>query len=217
MKRSELPKLLIGTPAYGGMVHVDYLNSISAFHRSDLQFDLMTLANESLITRARNTIFSFFCDKPEYTHLLFLDGDVHLPLEGLQSMIDRDVDVIGAPVAMKSHHQLGQRIFSFGACLGEQGSLFKVSRIATAALLISRKAINALQLQAIEEGKVYQITQHSKAGNLPEKYYDVFLVGAENGEYVSEDYGICDRLRGLGFSVFVDPTVVTRHQGVMAF
>ncbi len=202
---------MIGTPAYGGMVHIDYLNSISSFHREGLDFDLVTLGNESLITRGRNTILSLFHRDPRYTHLLFLDGDVHLPAQGLRSMLARGVDVIGAPVPMKGVGAQGRRLFSFGECVGEEGLLFKVTRIATGALLLSRDAANALVDEAISHGRSYRV----KGG--VDQQYDVFRVGAEGGAYVSEDYGVCDRLRGLGFAIFVDPAVMTRHQGVMAF
>jgi hypothetical protein len=52
--------LLIGTPAYGGQVHVDYVSSLLVFQRQGIVFTLMTSGHESLITRARNTIISTF-------------------------------------------------------------------------------------------------------------------------------------------------------------
>ncbi len=79
--------LLIGTPAYAGQVHVDYVSALLVFQRQAIPFTLMTIGNESLITRARNTIISAFHERREFTHLLFLDGDVHLPYEGLLRML----------------------------------------------------------------------------------------------------------------------------------
>jgi len=213
----DAPHLLIGTPAYGGMVHIDYLNAISSFHRASLQFDLLTIGNESLITRGRNTILSAFHHDRRYSHLLFLDGDVHLPADGLIGMLGHGVDVIGAPVPMKGRDERGGRIFSFGPCVGEEGALYKVTRIATAALLLSRRAVDALVAEAEREGKVYRLKNPAATGRMPERHFDVFRVGSEAGEYVSEDYGVCDQLRRLGFSIFVDPVVMTRHQGMMAF
>lgn len=58
--------LLIGTPAYGGQVHVDYVNSLLVFQRQGIAFTLMTIGNESLITRARNTIISTFHARQEF-------------------------------------------------------------------------------------------------------------------------------------------------------
>ena len=90
--------LLIGTPAYAGQVRVDYVSALLGFQRQAIPFTLMTVGNESLITRARNTITSAFHARREFTHLLFLDGDVYLPYEGVVRMLAHGRDVIAAPV-----------------------------------------------------------------------------------------------------------------------
>ena len=51
-----LPCVLIGTPAYGGMVHTDYVDSLLQYATAHVPFAVMTIGNESLITRARNAI-----------------------------------------------------------------------------------------------------------------------------------------------------------------
>ncbi len=49
--------VMIGTPAYGGMVHIDYLRCLFDYNRAGIRFQLDTIGNESLITRARATPF----------------------------------------------------------------------------------------------------------------------------------------------------------------
>ena len=51
--RDALPNLMVATPAYGGMVHVDYTMTMLDLARTGLAFTLVTMWNESLITRAR--------------------------------------------------------------------------------------------------------------------------------------------------------------------
>ena len=209
--------LLIGTPAYGGQVHVDYVSSLLVFQRQGIVFTLMTIGNESLITRARNTIISTFHQRREFTHLLFLDGDVHLPHEGLSRMIACGKDVVGAPVALKALSAEGARIFNIGRTIGEDGPLLLTERVGTAALLLSRKAVDALIADARGDGRVYE--QHAAQaadGASHAIHYDVFRVGVVDGEYLSEDYWACHALRRLGFAIHVDPTIVTRHNGVVA-
>jgi hypothetical protein len=41
--------LQIGTPAYAGQVHVDYVSAPLVFQRERIPFTLMTIGNESLI------------------------------------------------------------------------------------------------------------------------------------------------------------------------
>jgi hypothetical protein len=42
-------------------------------------------------------------------------------------------------------------------------------------------------------------------------------VGVIDNEYLSEDYWVCRALRQLGFQVYLDATIVTRHHGAQAF
>jgi hypothetical protein len=213
-----LPKhnLLIGTPAYAGMVHLDYLGSISEYFRSQLNFTISAIGNESLITRARNAILSKFHEEPDYTHLLFLDGDVYLPASGVQRLLEHEVDVVGAAVPLKGFNERGERIFNVGQCLGERGPLHEVDRIGTAALLLSRKAINDLVAEARQAGDSYQRLL-SRGSPMARVHYDVFKVGVVGGDYLSEDFWVCHRLRALGHKIYVDPDIATRHQGVTEF
>jgi hypothetical protein len=208
--------LLIGTPAYAGQVHVDYVSALLVFQRQAIPFTLMTIGNESLITRARNTIISAFHARREFTHLLFLDGDVHLPYEGLARMLESGKDVIGAPVALKGLGPDGRRLFNIGNALGEDGPLLVVERVGTAALLLSRAAADALVAEAKREQRVYERSAVTADAGNGDIQYDVFRVGVVDGDYLSEDFWICHVLRRLGFLIHVDPTIVTRHSGVVA-
>ena len=208
--------LMIGTPAYGGMVHTDFVSTLLQFQSAGLPFALMTIGNESLITRARNTILSAFHVRPEFTHLLFLDGDVFLPVDGLKRMLAHSKDVIGAPVALKGRSPSGARIFNIGAAVGEDGPLLINDRIGTAALMLSRAAVNALVEDACRDGRVYRRPTTTRGDWDADVHYDVFRTGVINGEYLSEDYWVCRVLRGLGFPVHVDPIVITRHHGTIA-
>lgn len=208
--------VLIGTPAYGGMVHLDYLNSISEYFRSGIPFSISAIGNESLITRARNAILSRFYADTRYSHLLFLDADVHLPAVGLRRLIDHDVDVVGAAVALKGFNERGERIFNVGRCLGERGALHEIERIGTAAMMLSRNAVNALVDEAKAEGASYPRPMSRGAG-MVETHYDVFRVGVVDGDYLSEDFWICHRLRTMGFRIWFDPEIATRHQGITEF
>ena len=211
---AEKVNLLIGTPACAGQVHVDYVSALLAFQREHLPFTLMTIGNDSLITRARNTIISAFFERREFTHLLFLDGDVHLPHEGLARMLGHGKDVVAAPVPIRMMGSAGGRLFDVGNTIGEDGPLLIVERAAAAALLLSRSAADALIADARAEQRVYERSPLAPADG--DIQYDVFRVGVVDGEYRSEDSWVCHSLRRLGFPIHVDPTIVTRHNGVVA-
>jgi hypothetical protein len=222
MNPTELlpPNLMIGTPAYGGMVHTDYVNSLFGFTQASIRYTLMTIGNESLITRARNAVLAAFHARRDLTHLLFLDADVHLPAEGLVQMLAAGVPVIGAPVALKGRNAQGDRLWNLGrsqASFSGRGSpLLCVEHIGTAALMLSRSACDALVQDAIADGRVYARPSTSQGAVDADLHYDVFQVGVREGQYLSEDYWVCRRLRELGFDIYVDATVVTRHHGTVA-
>jgi hypothetical protein len=206
--------ILIGTPAYGGMVHIDYLGRLFEYTRMGIQFQLDTIGNESLITRARNAILATFHVRPELTHLLFLDADVSLPAAGLVRMLRARAPVIGAPVALKGYAD-GARMWSVGRCVGVAGSLLKVENVSTGALLLSRAACDALVDDAINHGRTYPRMRTLVGNTDTSVHYDVFRVGVQANEYLSEDYWVCRRLRTLGFDVLIDPTIITTHYGAM--
>ncbi|MEN9559201.1 MAG: hypothetical protein RLZZ502_412 [Pseudomonadota bacterium] len=208
--------LLIGTPAYGGMVHVDYVSSLLHLRAANIPFTLLTIGNESLITRARNTVISSFYARPELSHLLFLDGDVRIDPQGVERMLSRNKDVIGAPVALKGRNPDGTRIFNIGRNIGAEGPLWINQRIGTAALMFSRRAVNALVEDAQANGRAYQRNNTQRGNDTTQVHYDIFQVGVQREEYLSEDYWVCHRLRQLGFHIYVDPTVVTQHHGTIA-
>ena len=218
-KSETIPQaqILICTPAYNGQIHVDYLHSLLNFSKHEIRYSVMTLANESLITRARNTLISTFWSKEQFTHLLFLDADVYLDHEGLQSMLAAEKDVIGAPVYLKGRDSEGRQTLNTDANPEITPVLQSVQRVGTAVLLLTRAAVGALIEKAIKEQRTYTLNKMLQTENMPATHYDVFRVGISNDEYISEDFWLCQELRGLGFEIFVDTSVYTRHHGVVAF
>jgi hypothetical protein len=59
------------------------------------------LFNESLITRARNYLVDEFL-RTDYTHMLFIDSDIHFNPQDVIAMLALDKDVIGGPYPKKS-------------------------------------------------------------------------------------------------------------------
>ena len=84
-------KLFIATPCYGGMITADYFKSclqlaaLASTKKVELQFG--TIGNESLVTRARNTLVQLFMDG-DYTHLMFIDADISFDPESIFRMLD---------------------------------------------------------------------------------------------------------------------------------
>ena len=97
-------KIFVATPMYGGMCTGMYTKSscdlatIASQYGMDVRF--FYLFNESLITRARNYLVDEFLRSP-YTHLMFIDSDIHFTPNDVLTLAALDKEIIGAPYPKK--------------------------------------------------------------------------------------------------------------------
>lgn len=206
--------LLIGTPAYNGLVHIDYMDSIIDMHRLKIPLVSMKIGNESLITRGRNTIISFFHNMKEFTHLFFLDADIKIKGEDVIKLMQYGVDVIGAPVPLKGYDKEGNKVYNVvNPIRSKFSSLYEVDKAGTAVMILSRKAVTYL----IEIAQTYKGNEYTRGDVKIDTMYDVFKTGVENEVYLSEDFYVCKQLKQLGYKIFVDDTIITAHTGMYQF
>ena len=83
--------VFIATPCYGGQIGEPYFRSMMRlcilFNKYEIPYTVSTLANESLVTRGRNTLVSFFMENPKLTHLMFIDADIEFNPEDILRMV----------------------------------------------------------------------------------------------------------------------------------
>ena len=135
-------------PCYGGQLYescfMSYIKWSNAARQLGLDWTMETMTNESLITRARNTLTAKFLTNPDSTHLMFIDADIGWEPWHLLVMLNRDVDVIGGLYPMKSL-PVKWCVNGFeGAEVSEDGNLQEVSKTGTGFLLIKREVFEKL-------------------------------------------------------------------------
>jgi hypothetical protein len=90
--------IFIATPCYGGQIGEPYFRSMMRlailFNKYNIQYTVSTLANESLVTRGRNTLTSFFMENQAATHLFFIDADIEFNPEDILRMVAYDKPVV---------------------------------------------------------------------------------------------------------------------------
>ncbi len=97
-------RIMVCTPMYGGMCSGMYakaccdLATLSTKYQMDLKY--FYLFNESLIPRARNYLVDEFM-RSEYTHLMFIDADIHFDPNDVLALAALDKDIIGGPYPKK--------------------------------------------------------------------------------------------------------------------
>lgn len=98
-------KLFVATPMYGGQCFGMYtkacldLQGLCRSYGIDVRFSF--IFNESLITRARNYLTDEFI-RSDYTHMLFIDSDIHFDPRDVIALLALDKDIIGGPYPKKS-------------------------------------------------------------------------------------------------------------------
>jgi len=90
--------IFIATPCYGGQIGEPYFRSMMRLailcNKYDIQYTISTLANESLVTRGRNTLTSFFMENTKATHLFFIDADIEFNPEDILRMVAYDKPIV---------------------------------------------------------------------------------------------------------------------------
>ena len=211
--------IMLGVPAYGGNVHTDFVHSLlgieSARDHELLEYSLMTISNESLITRARNTIISAFYHNKQFTHLFFIDSDLGFPEKTLPLLLKQNKDVIGVPVPLKGTDDKGNSVLNVGKQLSEmdENGVCEVEHIGNALLMLNRKAAETL----CNNSDIYKPSSLTRGDRQSNEQFDVFQVGVKDGVYLSEDYFICHKLRDLGFKINVLNGIPVRHNGNYVF
>lgn len=207
-------------PCYGGMLteqtFMSFIKWGNTCRQLGIEWTVETMTNESLISRARNTLTAKFLNTPESTHLMFIDADIGWEPWHLLVMLNARKDVIGGLYPMKT---LPVKWCVNGIPGQEEGTpddpnLIEVSKTGTGFLLIKRDVFEKLDNHPATRhfsndiGLPPELDKHMKT------YFDTAV---RENRYYSEDWTFCENWRDLGGQVFVDKRVLLRHVGTYVF
>lgn len=239
-------KYFIGTPCYGGAVTEPYFKSMLRLvffaqqHGIQLQFG--TIANESLITRARNTMTAFFMQS-DCTHLLFVDADIEFQIDDFIRLCIADKDiVVGAypkktvnwesvkKFAIQNPTASAEKVAQSGAdyainfqfddpskgTIKMENGLLRLKDGATGFMMIKREVFTRM-MEAHPE--LQYNNDINVSADLNKHTYALFDTMIDEGSrrYLSEDYTFCRRWQKLGGEVWIDPNINLNHFGTIPF
>jgi len=210
-------KVHISMPCYGGMLtestFMSFIKWANTARQLGIDWTLETMVNESLISRARNTLTAKFLDMPEATHLFFVDADIGWEPWHLLVLINRDKDVIAGLYPMKTM-PIKWVVNGFeGAETGPDG-LQEVSKAGTGFLLMKKHVFEKLNKHPAVKQYKNDIGLDPKYDQHLKTYFDTAV---RQNRYYSEDWTFCENWRDLGGKVFVDKRVLLRHSGSYVF
>ena len=204
-------------PCYGGQLtestFMSYIKWGNTARQLGIDWTMETLTNESLISRARNTLTAKFLNNKDSTHLLFIDADIGFEPWHILVLLNRQVDVIGGLYPMKSM-PIKWCVNGFdGAEEGDDG-LQEVSKTGTGFLLIKRDVFEKLNAHPATKPFINDIGLPQELNPYMKTYFDTAV---RENRYYSEDWTFCENLRDLGVRIWVDKRVLLRHTGTYTF
>ena len=206
-------------PCYGGQLtestFMSYIKWANMARQLGLDWTVETMTNESLISRARNTLTAKFLHTKESTHLMFIDSDIGWEPWHLLVMLDAQKDVIGGLYPMKS--------LPIKWCVNgipgqpepaPEENLIEVSKTGTGFLLIKREVFEKLDAHPATKPFKNDIGLDPALDPYMKTYFDTAV---REGRYYSEDWTFCENWRDIGGQVWVDKRVLLRHTGTYTF
>ena len=204
-------------PCYGGMLtestFMSYIKWANTARQLNLDWTMETMTNESLISRARNTLVAKFLQNPDSTHLMFVDADIGWEPWHLLVLLNRDVDVIGGLYPMKTLPVKWVVNGFEGAETGPDG-LQEVSKTGTGFMLVKKHVFEKLKAHPAVKPFNNDVGLPKELDQYLHTYYDTAV---RENRYYSEDWTFCENWRDLGGKVWIDKRVLLKHTGSYVF
>jgi hypothetical protein len=239
--RPDEVNILICTPCYGGQLFNSYFHSIietmNFLSAINIKFGLKTIANESLITRARNTCVSYFLSHDEYTHLMFIDADIAFPHDAILKLLRANKDITAAIYPKKTYRfdrlpqlfkmepntwlqdteaKLLDYVVNFYDPKAQIiNNCIRVKDAPTGFMLIQRQVFDDMKIAypdlQYNNDLALDETQHR-----PDTFWLFFdcIKDPQDGRYLSEDYAFCRLAQHINKECWVDVTIPLSHTGM---
>ena len=241
-------RIFIATPCYGGMLTEAYFRSmvrtLTFFNQHQIPIAFGTIANESLVTRARNVLVAYFLQS-NYTRLLFIDADIEFQVEDVLKLIAHNKDVcVGAypkkgvnwqrikdSITSKQGQEISDRDIAAAGSdyainfkfvnrdlkqIAIENGVIKLHDGATGFMMIKREAIEKMIA-------AYPDLKYNNDLNTPPDLQDFFyaffdtMIDPKDRRYLSEDYTFSRRWQDIGGDIWLDPTISLNHFGSFNF
>ncbi|TAJ74722.1 MAG: hypothetical protein EPO51_01305 [Phenylobacterium sp.] len=238
--QSNTLHIVVATPCYGGVVTQRYMQSVCglmlAATHDNVAITLQLLGNDSMITRARNSLVATTLDNSDATHLMFIDADIGFTPDQVGRMLRFDQDVVAGmyPLKVVDDSEQAMRRFAegepmetaqlryLGAFLApdlrrETDGFVTAEFAGTGFMLIKRRALERM-IDAYPQLRFTAVHDRARPVESPNQYalFDG-MIDPESGHYLSEDYTFCRRWRDIGGDVWLDTRSRLTHVGSRDF
>jgi hypothetical protein len=213
--------VLIALPCYGGMVSdktaKGLFNLGKELRTNQIDHGLITLANESLITKGRSRIANFFINNTQYEYVMFIDADIGFEPQDALKLLSYQRDIVCGAYPMKSiplqyNYNISQ------PPLAEDG-LIKIDNIGFGFALIHRRVFDKIR-ENYEDLKYTPALGHSSYPITEAEYhnsYHYFNELKKDMAFLPEDFSFFERASSVGFTSWLDTSIKLCHVGSHVF
>jgi hypothetical protein len=213
--------VLIALPCYGGMVSdktaKGLFNLGKELRTNQIDHGLITLANESLITKGRSRIANFFINNTQYEYVMFIDADIGFEPQDVLKLLSYQRDIVCGAYPMKSiplqyNYNISQ------PPLAEDG-LIKIDNIGFGFALIHRRVFDKIR-ENYEDLKYTPALGHSSYPITEAEYhnsYHYFNELKKDMAFLPEDFSFFERANSVGFTSWLDTSIKLCHVGSHVF
>lgn len=226
--------LFIGTPMYASKCHGKYLYSVLSLVALCNQIGVRTvfssICNESLVQRSRNYIVDEFL-RSQFSHMIFIDGDIEFPPEYVLTLLLSGKDLIGAPYANKNfsweqvrnivlsgHSENLNSVAGQMSYHGKLGDVVETNVLTTGFMLIGRNMLERLIIAYPEYSyKPDHLGLTSFNGKRRIQMFFSSEIDPDTQTLVSEYEFFCRLWIKIGGKIYICPWMVLNHIGPHKF
>lgn len=198
----------IATPCYGGVLSSAYLSSLAftipVLLANKIKYYVMTVPNESIVAKARNTLVDAFL-KSDGTHLWFIDADMGWKPEQVLRLFATKKSIVGAAGPRKQDSVSFCALLENPAVWETATGMVKAISVGTGCMVIAR--------EVFEKMKESDPDNWYWDGSAENKIYNFFENRIYKNHLWTEDYNFCNKWRGLKGEIWVDPGFFLEHIG----
>jgi len=244
MSEEKKTQVMIATPMYGGLCNGSYtlglLTAVGVFSRNGIGMQYAHMANESLITRARNSLAKDFLES-ECTHLMFIDADIGFNPQDIVRMLHADKDIIcgiypkkeinwievtkavhaGVP-PQELHKHTGAFVVNLidneKVLEGDRYTPMEIANGGTGFMLIKREVFDGLIGKVpVYNNDVFSAVETDRRLQPINEFFATSVTDDGDSRLLSEDYHFCKIARQADFKVWAAPWAELSHTGTYIF
>jgi hypothetical protein len=235
-------KLFVATPMYGGMCTGTYAvglaNMVGMTITNNIKMHYSFMMNESLITRARDSIAYDFLQS-DCTHLMFIDADIGFNPYDIPAMLVADKDIIagvypkkeinwhkvekavteGIPTNELQNHtgEFAVRLKGNKSQTGRRDEPLEVEYAATGFMIIKREVLEGLKDKVpTYTSDMYTAMDIERKPKTISQLFDTSIDPVSNN-LLSEDYHFCYLAQQHDYRIFIAPWAKLSHTGTFVF